>query len=174
MAYKILFFLLIKPESGELVKEIGERFREMRENIGIELEEAASDLKVPKEDLKNIEIGNIKAFENVVTLKEFISTYSRYLGLDVEEMLDEYNEYLFDQTSKISLADIKAAKRKLAKTEKKEKPFRSPYTNFKKENKKYHCFILAFLLVLFITVGCLFVYMDGKQKSRKEITNVAR
>ena len=42
------------------MKEIGERFREMRENIGIELEEAALDLKVTKEELRNIEIGNIK------------------------------------------------------------------------------------------------------------------
>lgn len=146
----------------------------MRESIGIELEEAALDLKVTKEELRNIEIGNIKAFENVVTLKEFICTYSKYLGLDVDDMLDEYNEYLFDQTSKISLADIKAAKRKLAKKEKKEKPFRSPYTNYKKDNKKKRCFILAFLLVLFIGVGCLFLYMDGKEKSRKEVTNVAR
>lgn len=165
---------MLKPESGEFVKEIGERFREMRENIGIDLEEAALDLKVTKEELRNIEIGNIKAFQNVVTLKEFICTYSKYLGLDVDDMLDEYNEYLFDQTSKISLADIKAAKRKIAKKEKREQHFRSPYTNFKKESKKNRCFILAFLLVLFIGIGCVFLYMDGKEKSKKEITNVAR
>ncbi len=146
----------------------------MRENIGIELEEAALDLKVTKEELRNIEIGNIKAFENVVTLKEFICTYSKYLGLDVDDMLDEYNEYLFDQTSKISLADIKAAKRKLVKKEKKEKTFRSPYTNFKKETKKHRCFILVFLLILFIGIGCLFLYMDRKENSKKEVTNVAR
>ena len=156
------------------MKEIGERFREMRESIGIDLEEAALDLKVTKEELKNIEIGNIKAFENVVTLKEFICTYSKYLGLDVDDMLDEYNEYLFDQTSKISLADIKAAKRKLVKKEKKEKNFRSPYTNFRWQTKKRRCFILVFLLILFMAVGCLFLYMDGKEKSKHEVTSVAR
>lgn len=156
------------------MKEIGERFREMRESIGIDIEEAALDLKVTKEELRNIEIGNIKAFENVVTLKEFICTYSKYLGLDVDDMLDEYNEYLFDQTSKISLADIKAAQKRLAKKEKKEQRYRSPYTSVKNHTKKHRFFILIVLLVLFIGIGFLFLYMDGREKNRQEVTSVAK
>ena len=44
-------------------------------------------------------------------------------------MIDEFNEYLFDYTSKISLDDIKKAKKKAERNQaKKDKRIASPYT----------------------------------------------
>lgn len=147
------------------MKEIGERFEEARENIGISIEEAASDLKVEMDQIENIEAGNIKAFENVVSLKYLIRDYSKYLGLDAEEMLDEYNEFLFDCTSKISLEDIKAAKRKIAKQneEGKERSVRSPYTAMSKRKNTFLVFFLSLisLIVLILIVFGIFYWVQG-------------
>lgn len=107
MAYKILFFLLKKE--GEILKEIGESLKEARENIGLSIEEVASDLKLRPSQIENIEAGNADAFKDIFYLKSLIKEYAKYLGMSYEDMVDEFNEYLFDYTSKISLEDIKKA-----------------------------------------------------------------
>lgn len=114
------------------MKEIGEKLRETREEMGISLDEAAEDLKLRPSQIENIESGNIEAFKDIFYLKYFIRDYSKYLGLDHEEMVDEFNEYLFDYTSKISLDEIKKAKKKQDKKEEKKK-IASPYTVDKKK-----------------------------------------
>ncbi|MDD3341868.1 MAG: helix-turn-helix domain-containing protein [Bacilli bacterium] len=159
------------------MKEIGERFKEARESIDITVEEAAEDLKVDKSQIENIETGNIKACENVVALKYLIKDYSKYLGLDAEEMLDEYNEYLFDCTSKISLEDIKAAKRRLASKQKEEDKVKSPYTQFRLEHKRYHYLLIgAALLMLFMAIYVTVTYIDAHKNPNKnnEELNVIR
>ena len=104
MAYKVLFFLI-----EVTMKDIGNKLKEARESIGVSIEEAAEDLKMRPSQIENIEAGNMEAFQDIFFLKYFIRDYSKYLGLDKEQMVDEFNEYLFDYTSKISLDDIKNA-----------------------------------------------------------------
>lgn len=159
------------------MKEIGERFKEAREAIDISVEEAAEDLKVDANQIENIEAGNIKAFENVVALKYLIKDYSKYLGLDAEEMLDEYNEYLFDCTSKISLEDIKAAKKRLASKQKEEEKVQSPYTKFRFEHKKYQYLLIgACILMLLMAIYVTVTYIgDHRTKNPEQAeTNVIR
>lgn len=114
------------------MKDIGEKLRETREEMGISLDEAAEDLKLRTSQIENIESGNIEAFKDIFYLKYFIRDYSKYLGLDHEAMIDEFNEYLFDYTSKISIDEIKKAKKKIDKKEEKKK-IASPYTIDKKK-----------------------------------------
>ena len=146
MAYKILFFLCFIGVIN--VKEIGERLKETRESIGISIEEAAEDLKMRPTQIENIESGNMKAFKDVFYLKYFIRDYSKYLGLDYEDMVDEFNEYLFDYTSKISMDDIKKAK-KHAKKEKDKKKISSPYTLERKRSLAIPP-IVIYIFILFI------------------------
>ena len=110
------------------MKEIGEALKEARENTGLSLEEVSSDLKLRPSQIENIESGNIDAFKDVFYLKYFIKEYAKYLGLSYDDLIDEFNEYLFDYTSKISLDDIKKAKKKADKKDKKQKRIASPYT----------------------------------------------
>lgn len=112
------------------MKEIGERLRETRESMGISVEEAAEDLKIRPAQLENIEDGNKEAFKDVFYLKFFIRDYAKYLGLDYEAFMEEFNEYLFDYTSRLSLDDIKKASEKNKKQIKK---IASPYTLEKKQ-----------------------------------------
>ena len=117
------------------MKEIGEKLKEARESIGITVEEVSEDLKVRPSQVEEVEKGNIKALKDIFSLKNFIRDYSKYLGLSYDEVIDEFNEYLFDYTSQISLEDIKKAKNK-DDSVKKEKKVISPYTmEPKKKNK---------------------------------------
>ncbi len=131
------------------MKEIGEKLKEARESIGVSIEEVAEDLKIRASQIENIEAGNSDAFKDVFNLKYLIRDYSKYLGLNKEDLIDEFNEYLFDYTSRLSLDDIKSAK----KERKQAKRIKSPYTI----EKKSHLPIIMFILWLFILVLVLVI-----------------
>ena len=133
------------------MKEIGEALKEARENTGLSLEEVSSDLKLIPSQIENIESGNIDAFKDVFYLKYFIKEYAKYLGLSYDELIDDFNEYLFDYTSKISLDDIKKAKKKADKKDKKQKRIASPYTI---ERRKRINFKIGLIIILVI-IACL-------------------
>ncbi len=132
------------------MKEIGEKLKEARESIGVSIEEVAEDLKLRPSQIENIEAGNTDAFKDMFYLKYFIRDYAKYLGLDKEDLIDEFNEYLFDYTSRLSLDDIKAAKKK----KKESKKIKSPYTIERKNRMSIIMFgiyvIIALLIVLII------------------------
>ncbi|MDD4733610.1 MAG: helix-turn-helix domain-containing protein [Bacilli bacterium] len=133
------------------MKEIGEKLRLAREDIGISIEEAAEDLKMRPSQIENIENGDIEQFKDIFYLKYFIRDYSKYLGINYEEMVDEFNEYLFDYTSKISLDEIKKAKKEIK--EKNSDKISSPYTIEYKEKvsaKKVLMYIFITIIVLII------------------------
>ena len=94
--------------------------------------------------LDYIEEGNRESFKDVFYLKMFIKNYSKYLGLDYDEMVEEFNEYLFDFTSKISIEDIKKAEKEQRKKEKKLKTVKiaSPYTVEKQQQKTIPKFLI--------------------------------
>ena len=94
-------------EELRCLKDIGAKLKEARESIGVSVEEAAEDLKLKVSQIENLEAGNMEAFQDVFYLKYFIKDYAKYLGLKHEDLVDEFNEYLFDYTSKISIEDVK-------------------------------------------------------------------
>ena len=94
------------------MKEIGLKLKLKREENGVSIEEAASDLNMRVSQLQSIEDGKKDAFKDVFSLKYFIRDYAKYLGLDGEKILDDFNEYLFEQTSKISLEEIEDARKR--------------------------------------------------------------
>lgn len=107
------------------MKDLGEYLKEQRQLNGVSLEEAAKDLKLEENELDNIEAGNTRAFNDVLALKETIKLYAKYLGLDAEAIIDEYNDFIFEHTSKLSLEDILTAQKKDKEERKK---IVSPYT----------------------------------------------
>ena len=68
---------------------IGEKLKASREEKGLSLEEVSEDLKIEVKELKNIESGNRKAFDDVFVVKQYIYEYAKYLGLDYEKLIDE-------------------------------------------------------------------------------------
>ena len=86
------------------------------EEKGVSIEEAAEDLNLKASQIKNIEDGDEKGFKDVYYLKCFIRDYSKYLGLDEEKLLDEFNEYFFEATSKIPIEQIEKASKEIQKS----------------------------------------------------------
>ncbi len=144
------------------MKELGEYLKETRESNGVSIEEVSDDLKIDSFLLESLEEGNIRAFKDVLSIKEKVKEYAKYLGLNPEEIADEFNDFLFEHTSKISLSDILEAEKEKNKTKQEEtKKVSSPYTlvKQKKINKKaiYIVFssILVFILLILIVINII-------------------
>ena len=129
------------------MKEIGEQFKEKREEIGITIEEVANDLKTEPIIIENLEEGNRKVFKDVLELKRVSCTYAKYLGLDENKILDEVNDYLFEKTSKIDLEDLK---NRLKETKKEENKIKTPYTIERKEESNKTIVIVIIILIIIL------------------------
>lgn len=143
------------------MKEIGLKLKLKREENGVSLEEAADDLKIRVSQLSSIEEGRKEDFKDVFSLKYFIRDYAKYLGLDGEAILDSFNEYLFEETSKISLEEIEEA-RKLKEEKEKDMKILSPYTVTSKDRKRLYIFaIIAIILVVVAIFSYILVRNDN-------------
>ena len=150
--------------------------RTTREESGVSIEEASGDLEIKTLVLENIEDGNIGCFKDIFALKEYIHSYAKYLGLDADKVIDDFNEFLFEYTSKIPLEDIEKAMKEQQKEESLETKIVSPYTtSVKKESNKFVVFlvialILLVILVLFLTVR----QFSAENKTTNMISYVSR
>ena len=145
---------------------IGEKLASSREEKGLSLEEVSEDLNIPIKDLENIEKGNRNAFSDIYVLREEIYNYAKYLGLDYENLVDEFNEYMFEFTSKIPTEAIEKISKQ--KEIEESKNILSPYS--KVENKKSYKKIIIIALISILLIGiCTFVVIKNKDKSNKEI-----
>ena len=137
------------------MNEIGELLRTTREESGVSLEEASGDLEIKTIVLENIEDGNIGAFKDIFLLKDNIYSYSKYLGLDPQKIIDQFNEYLFEYTSKIPLEDIEKAMNEQQKEEIPEDKVVSPYTTGAKTGPS-KLVVLLLVLIAILVVGVVF------------------
>ena len=155
------------------MKDIGLKLKEKREENGVLVDEAAEDLKMRPSQIISLEEGRKEDFSDVNTLKFFIRDYAKYLGLDGEKLVDEFNEFLFDFTSKIPSEVIEEAKQK---REKEKKEFSSPYTKKEGHNKTYIICIGVCVLVLLIFIITYFVVSGVRNNDFKDdnVTYVIR
>lgn len=150
------------------MKDIGEKLKEARESIGVSIEEVAEDLKLRPSQIENIENGNTEAFQDVFYLKYFIRDYAKYLGLDKDELIDEFNEYLFDYTSKLSIDDIKKESKRRKEEENK---IKSPYTIERKNERIYQYITYAAIILLFIII-CYLLYTIVTSGDKEQDDNI--
>lgn len=158
--YKTWLIYTIVLNSEVLMKELGEYLKHTRISNGVSIAEAAEDLELSTSHIENIESGNVRAFKDVYNLKEHIKHYAKYLGLNPEKVVDEFNGFLFEHTSKISLEDIKAAQKK---QEDRDRKTRSPYTmEYKKKFSLWLVFLGIGILALLVLVIYLFISNANK------------
>lgn len=154
------------------MKDIGLKLKEKREENGVSIEEVAEDLKMRPSQIVSLEEGKKEDFKDVLFLKYFIRDYAKYLGLDGEELVDEFNEFLFDFTSKIPVEEIEKAK--LNNVNKKE--IASPYTNEEKNNKKILGIVVLIISIIVLLIVGYFVMsnIQGNDFQDENITYVIR
>ena len=152
------------------MKDIGEKLKETRKKTGISIEEAAEDLNYKVSQLEDIESGKYKNFKDKFVLKTLVSDYSKYLGLNTEEIIDEFNDFVFESTSKIPLDDI--AKASKMKEKKEDVKIASPYTATEEKNKipKYIYIILGVILFVLIIIFCYLQLFKPEKNSSFDIS----
>ncbi len=151
------------------MKELGEYLKDTRLQNGVSIEEAAEDNFLSAAQLENIENGNVKAFKDVYKLKEYVKNYAKYLGLDPNKVVEEFNDFLFEHTSKISLDDILEAQKKLEQEEEVKK-IKSPYTKEYKNKVNYKPIILTFCIsVLIILLVYVLLSMLSEKKPKSNV-----
>ena len=134
------------------MKELGEYLKQTRISNGVSITEACEDLEFSTSHLENIESGNVKAFKDIYELKESVRAYAKYLGLKDDKVMEEFNNFIFQHTSRISLEDIQAAQKKKEALE--QKRVKSPYTKEYKEriNLWPLVYVLVGIMVIFVIV----------------------
>ena len=137
------------------MNDIGEALKYARESSGVSLNEASKDLSIKPEILENIEDGRTGAFKDIYELKEYIASYAKYLGLDEKNLIDEFNEYMFEYTSKIPIKEIEKTIELKIKEEKKDDKVISPYT---KTNKKYNnwVYVVVYVVIFLMIIAAIF------------------
>ena len=142
------------------MKSIGEYLKQTRTLNGVSIEEASEDLNVSAVELENLEEGNVRAFKDIYALKELVREYGKYLGIDPDKIIDEFNDFMFEHTSKISLDDILEARKMYKEMEEKPKVV-SPYTYIRKKKfslkdlkwkKILACIGVVILLIILINI----------------------
>ena len=143
------------------MKELGAYLKEVRKSHGVSLEEASEDLKFSILELENMESGNTKAFKDIYDLRHMLQEYAKYLGLNKEEVTEEFNDFLFEHTSKISLEDILEA-RKLKEEE--AKKISSPYTIIHKKKINIAPYVLGTLITFLVLLLAIIIVKEVNKK----------
>lgn len=153
------------------MKDIGNIFKEKREEIGIKEEEAAKDLEITIPQLENLEDGNINAFKDIFFLKELIKKYAIYLNVDEEQVIEEFNDFVFDFTSRIPVEEIEKKVKEIERQNEIEtrNKISSPYTRKKVRKAKlkpvYFYMIITTMLVCFTIIMLNIILSNKKQEN---------
>lgn len=161
------------------MKELGTRFKEKREEIGLKLEEVSKDLEVTIPQLENLEEGNINAFKDIFFLKDLIRKYTIYLNLNEEEALEYFNDFVFDYTSKIPVEEIEAKVKELSKQEEKEtrRKISSPYTAkkvMKAKLKPVYLYTIVTIILVTLTLIIVNSVLSSKKEASANVYNIMR
>jgi cytoskeletal protein RodZ len=165
--YSIIFYL---KERAIYLKDIGEKLRASREEAGLSLEEVAEDLKLDIKKLQSIEEGNKEVFKDIYDLKYCIRDYAKYLCLDYEQLVNDFNEFVFEYTSKIPIAAIESASKDNKETEKK---ITSPYTMETNNKTIINIRNLIIITVILLVVSIITVFVISGNKDNNENANIA-
>ncbi len=76
------------------MSSLGEQLRLVREEKGISLEHAADTLKISKRYLSALEEDSFNVLPAEIYVKGFLSNYAKFLGLDPQTIVDQYNRLM--------------------------------------------------------------------------------
>lgn len=126
------------------MKDIGDFLRERREARGISLIEVEKDLKIRKKYLQALEEGNIDIIQGRTYIIGYLRNYSKYLGIDEENINSIIQTYKNLEKRKYDLKDIK---------EENIFPKRKDKSIFEKRRTFFpvkYVYLAGFILIIFI------------------------
>ena len=143
------------------MKDIGDFLRERREERGISLIEVEKALKIRKKYLQALEEGNIDIIPGRAYIIGYLRNYSKYLGIDEENINSIIQTYKNLEKRKYDLEDIK---------EENIFPKRKDKSIFKKFKKRRilfpvkYVYLASFILIIFI--GLLWINHSLKEAQK--------
>ena len=84
----------LEQSTNAPIPHFGEELRKEREMRGISLKEIADSTKISKRFLEAIERNDLAALPAAVFTRGFVREYAKYLGLNAEEMVSRYGDFL--------------------------------------------------------------------------------
>jgi len=160
------------------MKELGKLLKQQRLAKKLDFDDIQNETKVQVKYLEAIEEGDEKAFPASVYYKSFVRTYAKYLGLNSETLLQEYEErkkareeiidmkegkesFFVEPVKKVfKKQEVAEVKQEEEPAEKKEVPAKPVKTKIGVDNKKLFLTIAAGVLLL-----GLFVYLNKSTTS---------
>lgn len=137
------------------MKDIGDFLRERREEKGVSLIEVEKDLKIRKKYLEALEEGNIDIIPGRTYIVGYLRNYSKYLGIDEENINSIIQTYKNLEKRKYDLEDIKEENIFLKKKDKSIFEKRRIFFPLK------YVYLASFILVIFI--GLLWINRSLKE-----------
>jgi len=137
------------------MKDIGDFLRERREARGISLIEVEKDLKIRKKYLQALEEGNMDVIPGRTYIVGYLRNYSKYLGIDEENINSIIQTYKGLEKRKGDLEDIKEENIFLKKKDKSIFEKRRIFFPIK------YVYLASFILVIFI--GLLWINRSLKE-----------
>ncbi len=148
------------------MNDIANKLFNKRTEMGISLNEVSEDLNYDLSQLEAIESGNFKSFKDVFVLKCIIRDYAKYLGFEPDEIIDEFNDFIFESTSKIPIDEIqKASKMKEKNSDDK---IASPYTTVESKKNNFMFILIGIAVVLIVISICLYFYNKSISEKSNE------
>lgn len=83
--------------------QLGERFRQAREALGISIAEASTATRILPRYLQALESGDVASLPGDVYARGFVRNYAQLLGLPPEEMVSLYRQERGEPTSRIQI-----------------------------------------------------------------------
>ena len=159
---RLIEYYLLNLLRSENVNEIAASFKKTREEAGISLEEASNDTEIPVAALEQIEEGTIGSFKDIFKLREYLTIYAKYLGQDSTGIIDQFNEYMFEYTSKIPVEDLEKeiqekSQREIEKTIEMGVPAITPYLKPAGDKSKSKITFTVIIIIIIVAITLIWI-----------------
>lgn len=138
------------------MKKIGELLRDARTEKNITLNDISQKTKIQEKYLHALEKGDHTIFSGEIYIKGALRNYAQAVGLNVDEILSLYNQFIEQQPSE----------RKEQQPTKKEQSFLFVY----RERRPFPGVVIAWLAILVFVIAGSIWYLHGQGNKRHQNT----
>ncbi len=125
--------------------EIGKTLKETREAMGLSLEAVEEETKIRRKYIQALEQEEFQILPGPIYAKAFLKNYTRFLGIKVEEVMEEYRLQYPEQTApEETLAPPVEKVRVKAKTKTQEGP-------------RYWVYVISAIIIIGVIISILYV-----------------
>jgi cytoskeletal protein RodZ len=133
--------------------EIGKTLKEARETMGLSLEAVEEETKIRRKYIQALEREEFQVLPGPIYAKAFLKNYAKFLGIKVEEVMEEYRLQYPDQTApEETLAPPVEKVRVKAKTKTQERP-------------RYWVYVISAIIIIGVIISILYGTKGMWQKS---------